>query len=246
MSKENPFLPRRKSLIVLTTLPLWGCAVGTQQSSERFGLSAEDKALRHKFRGISKGRELYIDATYNTQMRQVVTRPDGIIFVPAMGNFGPKKPGISGYFGDEKYGLPVPKYLRYQRFSEHAPRTGSDYGRRPMFEGQFIVDVIVPVATRIPDEVLDRIRKYQGALKLKLRMTPETILAGWEIRNGKNYPWKKDEYGRSYATDDDIMIGGDFCEKQILFRMINGKLQQIRRKGWQIDPKTGKKIEMNY
>ncbi len=108
------------------------------------------------------------------------------------------------------------------------------------------MDVIVPVATRIPDEVLDRIRKYKGSLKLKLRMTPETILVGWEIRNGKNYPWKKDEYGRSYATDEDIMIGGDFCEKQILFRMIDGKLQQIRRKGWQIDPKTGQKIEMDY
>ena len=246
MSKENPSLPRRKSLIFLTILPLWGCAVGSQQSSERFGLSAEDEALRHKFRGISKGGELYIDATYNTQMRQVVTRPDGVFFSPAMGNFGPKRPVVSAYFGDEKYGLPVPKYLRYQRFSEHAPRTGSDYGRRPMFEGQFIVDVIVPVATRIPDEVLERIRKYKGSLKLKLRMTPETILVGWEIARMKDFPHKIDNFGKRIITDDDLMIGGDFCEKQVYTGYINGKAHRIVQQGWQIDPKTGKKIEMDY
>jgi len=246
MSKENTFLPRRKSLIVLTTLPLWGCAVGSQQSSERFGLSEEDKALRHKFRGISKGGELYIDATYNTQMRQVVTRPDGVFFSPAMGNFGPKRPVVSAYFGDEKYGLPVPKYLRYQRFSEHAPRTGSDYRKRPMFEGQFIVDVIVPVATRIPDEVLERIRKYKGSLKLKLRMTPETILVGWEIARMKDFPHKIDNFGKRIITDDDLMIGGDFCEKQVYTGYINGKAHRIVQQGWQIDPKTGKKIEMDY
>jgi len=247
MSKENPSLPRRKSLIFLTILPLWGCAVGSQQSSERFGLSEEDKALRHKFRGISGGGELLVSATYDTDMRQLVYQPNGKLFAPLLGIYSPKKSGTSAYFGDEKYGLPIPKYLRYQRFSEAIPKKFEGrYWDEQGYQGPPEVDIIVPVATRIPDEVLDRIRKYKGSLKLKLRMTPETILVGWEIRHGKNYPWKKDEYGRSYATDEDIMIGGDFCEKQILFRMINGKLQQIRRKGWQIDPKTGRKIETDF
>ena len=247
MSKENPSLPRRKSLIVLTTLPLWGCAVGTQQSSERFGLSAEDEALRHKFRGISKGGELYINATYPTNMRQVVYQPNGKLFGPALGSYGPGGASRSAYFGDEKYGLPIPKYLRYQRFSAAIPKKlPGHYWHEQGYEGPPEVDVIVPVATRIPDEVLDRIRKYKGSLKLKLRMTPETILVGWQVRNGKNYPYKRDEIGNRLINDSELMIGGDFCEARSVNEKVNGKWILVHKKGWQIDPKTGKKIEMDY
>jgi len=141
----------------------------------------------------------------------------------------------------------LPKYLRYQRFSEDIPKTKAGiYWDEQDYDGPPEVDVIVPVATRIPDEVLDRIRKYKGGLMLKLRMTPETILVGWQVINGKNYPYKRDEIGNRLINDSELMIGGDFCEARSVNEKINGKWILVHKKGWQIDPKTGKKIEMDY
>ncbi|VUZ22916.1 Uncharacterised protein, partial [uncultured Comamonas sp.] len=120
------------------------------------------------------------------------------------------------------------------------------YWFRQGYQGPPEVDVIVPVATRIPDEVLDRIRKYKGSLKLKLRMTPETILVGWQVRNGRNYPYKRDEIGNRLIHDSELMIGGDFCEARSVNEKINGQWVLIHKKGWQFDPKTGQKMEMDY
>lgn len=242
---------RRLCLLALvgSVLTLQACASPRSQlqnTPERFGLSTEDEALFYKFRDIPKGGNLRVDATYQTDMRQTVYLPNGELFSPVLGNIG-KGGQNSAYIGDEKHGLPLPKYLRYQRFSKDIarPLTGHPWYKQG-YDGPPEVDVIVPVATRIPDEVLDRIRKYRGGLKLKLRLTPETILVGWQVQNGKNYPWRKDQNGRAYATDEDVMIGGDFCEKQIIYRMVDGKIQQVVRKGWQIDPRTGRKTETDF
>ncbi len=211
-----------------------------------------DSAKKIKHCVISLGEyqgegELLVSATYDTDMRQLVYQPNGKLFSPLLGIYFPEKSGTSAYFGDEKYGLPLPKYLRYQRFSEAIPKKFEGrYWDEQGYQGPPEVDVIVPVATRIPDEVLERIRKYKGSLKLKLRMTPETILVGWEIRNGKNYPFKLDERGNAYATDEDKMVGGDFCEKRVVWKLVGGRIKHLPVKGWQIDPKTGKKIEMDY
>ena len=249
---DTPRTDRRAALLALAGLSaglgatVTACAAPEPTPPpQRLGLSVEDQALQYKFRGIPKGGELRVDATFDTQGRQVVTLPSGGLFGPAMGGIA-RGGRTSGYFGDEKYGLPLPKSLRYQRFADDAPRWNNHYSRGPMFKGPFVVDVTVPVASRIPDAVLDRIRQYHGSLKLKLRFTRETLLVGWQIMNGKSYPWKRDQNGRAYATDEDVMIGGDFCEKQIIYRMINGKVQQIRRNGWQIDPKTGQKVETDF
>lgn len=242
---------RRKHLQALLALLLCSaCSKHTpgseQAQAERLGLSEEDQALQHRFRGISKGGELRVSATYATDMRQMVYQPNGKLFGPLLGHLG-RKGGRTGYFGDEKYGLPLPKYLRYQRFSKDIPKKmGGGYWFRQRYDGPPEVDVIVPVATRIPDEVLDRIRKYKGGLILKLRLTPETILVGWEIAGMKDFPHKIDNFGKTIITDDDLMIGGDFCEKQVYTGYINGKAHRIVQQGWQIDPKTGKKIEMDY
>lgn len=241
---------RRLALCTLAGLgaAIAGCAAaGSNPPPQRLGLSAEDEALARRFRGIPKGGELRVDATFDTQMRQVVTQANGVIFVPAMGNYGPGRSGTSGYFGDEKYGLPLPKTLRYQRYADDAPRWHNRYSRGPMFKGPFVVDVTVPVATRIPDAVLDRIRKYKGAsLKLKLRMTRETLLVGWEVRNGPDYPYPRDAKGNRIMTDADFLIGGDFCEKRVQTRHVNGKLQTVVFKGWQIDPRTGQRVETDF
>lgn len=217
--------------------------------------SGADEALRYKFRGIGGG-ELLLSSTFDTHGTFATYNANGTVFHALTPSVPGGMRGLNArmsYFGDEKSGgLPVPKTLRYVRYPEDAQ--SNPEWRAAQYRGDFpkpylgapIVDVIVPVASRIPDEVLDRIRKYKGGLILKLRLTPETILVGWQMQNGKSYPWRTDANGRAYATDEDVMIGGDFCEKQVVYRMIDGKVQQVRRKGWQIDPNTGQRIETDF
>lgn len=150
-----------------------------------------EAAQRNRYRGIPGGGELYIDADYDTHGHGFLYTFDGTMF--ATGQFSPRMSGTRGYFGDEKNGgLPLPKTLRMLRYPEGAERNRKwDYSRlqdQPPFFGPPLVDVTVPVASRIPDAVLDRIRQYRGSLKLKLRLTKETLLVGWQINGMKDYP----------------------------------------------------------
>lgn len=104
----QPMPSRRAALLALATAQLAACAAPPQTTPapQRLGLSAEDAALAHKFRGISKGGELYVDATFDTGGRQVVTQPNGVIFVPAMGSYAPTRSG-KGYRGVEIEGVRI-------------------------------------------------------------------------------------------------------------------------------------------
>ena len=201
-------------------------------------LSDEDKALKYKFRGIFGG-ELRVDAMIRMPPVALHT-PDGRLFNIGHGSFGPGGATISGYGGSaEGDRLPMPKYLRMMRFAPGAKFI--DYLEKlPVYEGPVLLDINVPIATRIPDEVLDRVRQYKGSLSLKLRLTMDTILVGWHVNQGKTYSsWKTDQWGSSYAPDEDEMPGGDFREA----RIYNG---QVVRKGWYIHPKTGQKVETDF
>lgn len=143
----------------------------------------------------------------------------------------------------------MPRVLRMLRYSSGAAINRKwDYAKKvdeePPYFGAPAVDVTVPVASRIPDALLERIRQYKGSLKL--RFTRETLLVGWQVQNGKSYPWRRDNNGRAYATDEDVMIGGDFCEQQRVYCMIDGTVRQEWRKGSQIDPRTGHKVETDF
>ena len=121
-----------------------------------------------------------------------------------------------------------------------------DYTKIPYFKHPVITDVTVPVAERIPDALLDLLRKYGGGLSIKHRCTPETLLLGWEIRPGQNYPYKKNEFGTEYVSDEDLMIGGDFCERRVVNVLVNNQWKLVEKKGWYIQPKTGQRIETDF
>jgi hypothetical protein len=69
-------------------------------------------------------------------------------------------------------------------------------------EGMIAGDYTIPVARRIPDEVLNDIRAHRGNLRLKFRLKPDGILFGWDIERA--------------APLGDVSIfempGGDFFE----------------------------------
>lgn len=210
---------------------------------DAFGRAQEkdpEAALRHKFRGI-RGGERRIDA-FRKEGGVALYLESGLVLDAGVFNRGAKISGYGGHSkGDE---LVVPKTLRMVRYSEGYRMLGGI--REPIYDGTPILDVTVPVAERIPDEVLDRIRKYKGSLILKFRIHPKTLMVAWEVRNGRGYPFKRDEWGNAYTTDEDDMVGGDFCERRVQNRIIDGRSVLVESKGWYIDPETGQRIEADF
>jgi hypothetical protein len=176
-------------------------------------MTEEDRALAYKFQGI-RGGELRVDALVKMPPT-ALHRPDGQLFNIGTGSFRPGIVDISSYGGTAPGDrLVVPKYLRMMRYAAGARRNLNDFAP-PAFNGELVYETIVPIASRIPDSVLDRVRRYNGSLSLKLRLTLDTILVGWEVKNGKGYPFKRDKNGYAYETDDDTLPGVDFREAKI-------------------------------
>ena len=92
------------------------------------------------------------------------------------------------------------------------------------YGGTVLGNYTVPVAARIPDDLLDAMRKGVGGFRLKIRIHPDGPLIGWDLSRGFNLQY---------------FAGGDFREADIE----NGK---VLRKGWYIHPKTGQKIETDF
>jgi hypothetical protein len=233
---------RRWTLLgmLAAALPQWACSqtetgsMGANSASP----SAEDAALKRRFRGITGG-ELRIDAPIAVGPVALFLE-NGLVFQRNGGGYGGRGSTISSYGGSGSGdNLVVPKTLRMIRYEESARML---FNASPFvaFDGAVVSDVTVPVASRIPDEALDTARRFGGGLRLKLRLTPETILVGWDVKHYPNFQGgKRDQFG-VLLTGAPVYeaVGGDFREAEI----VNGIAV---RKGWQIDPKTGQTIETN-
>lgn len=195
-----------------------------------------EKQLRYRFRGIRGGSRI-IDALFRVNAVALYTE-EGYVF--ARGVFSPQKRSHSSYGGQvEGDRLVMPRTLRYVRLPP-----GSKFNGRmiyPAYDGTPIVDVTVPVASRISDEALDTARRLGGNLRLKLRLHPETVLVGWDVVHYPDFQrGKRDQFGM-LITGVPVYhaVGGDFQEAQIIEGV-------VVRKGWYIDPKTGQKIETDF
>ena len=108
--------------------------------------------------------------------------------------------------------------------------------------GKIIASFEIPVADRIPDALLDDLRRDpRGGLRIKIRLHREGVLLGWDIERRPGYdPKKRDSWGSPvYVGAVHSFFGGDFREADIF----NGK---VVRKGWYIHPKTGQRIETDF
>jgi hypothetical protein len=100
----------------------------------------------------------------------------------------------------------------------------------------------IPVAERIPDELLDDLRRDpKGSLRIKVRLHRDGVLLGWDIERRPGYDRnKRDIYGEAaYVGPVHSFAGGDFREAEIF----NGNPVRM---GWYIHPKTGQRIETPY
>jgi hypothetical protein len=207
-------LTKRRTLVVgiASALALSACAMGPRENLAN--LSEEDKMLSERFRGL-RGGVLRVDAVgYPKQYVSITTetgaRLDGSATLTT------RNVMTSSFGGGPTI---VPKSVRATWKKDGPPVSSNSSGN--WNGGTIIGDYTVPVAQRIPQAILDDVRKNGGALRLKIRLHDEGIYIGWDV-----------EYflgsGIGYR-----MAGGDFREAGI----INGK---IVRHAWYIDKKGSK------
>jgi hypothetical protein len=211
-TKQNQTM-KRKLLKLLAILP-WtaGCSVTGHT------MDTTDDAQK-RFKGI--GVVLVVDAVPGAEMRQVVFLDDRGSQIYASSLVALKNRGIKALSG-----VRVPQTVR----AEWGNDRRYSYSKTPTWYGGSILgDYTIPVAERIPDEVLNDIRAHGGALRLKFRLKPDGVLFGWDI--------ERDGAGTGYTFKFD-MPGGDFKGA----RIYNGKPVEP---GWQIQP-DGQKIITNY
>jgi hypothetical protein len=240
---HKPWMLRRWTALGLLAalLPQWACSQQEKNSMDTVSTpqSPDDAALKYRFRGIGGGE----------------LRLDGVVRLGPVGLFLEngslyRKTSTSGSGGGQisSYGgggtgdnLVVPKTLRMIRYENGSIPFGN---AKPFaaYDGAVITDVTVPVASRIPEDLLEDLRRDpKGVLRLKLRIHPDTLLVGWDIERRPGFdPKKRDVFGEAvYVGPVHSFAGGDFREAKIF----NG---QVIRKGWYNDPKTGQKIETNF
>ena len=127
--------------------------------------------------------------------------------------------------------------------SANKPNTGK-YGQTTYPDSIIGTDTI-EVGSRIPQEVLDSLRRERGGLRLKFRLSNDGVYFGWDIERRPGYdPNKRDPISRIpyYALPVYSMTGGDFKE----VRVTSVDRNEVREKGWYIDKKTGKKVEVDF
>jgi hypothetical protein len=217
---------KRKLIALATWLP-WTCvcsAMGT-------GAGAD---LRHKFRGIQGVTVALLGAV--SEKKFITFTAENGRSLGAPGGALQKTKQISFYGGNE---LPIPKTVHVTWREGSVSREGK--GAYPYSGGSVVGDYTIEVANRIPEEVLDSIRKDGGGLRIKFRLHDEGVLFGWDIERRPGYdPKAVDERGKPiHFPAEHFLAGGDFRE----VKLDNGK---VVRKGWYIHPKTKERIETDF
>ena len=221
-----------------------GCNQQVQTAEPTIKLSVEDEALRNKFRGISGG-ERRLDAI--TDMHGVTLFDEMGRIVEARAIVRSSSRSLSSFGGGN---FSMPKTLRAIWFEEAGLIALPDRG----YEGKKIGDVTVPVASRIPVDVLDEVRKNGGTLRFKIRMSPDGPLIGWDITSRPLDPKKPEPHDPKkipvYYPIAYDMTGGDFKERRRIHlkKTATGweKIASYDELGWYIDKKTGQKIETDF
>lgn len=225
----SPIFGTRRSLLALlcASLAVSACASGPRDKTAN--LSEEDKLLRHKFRGIY-GVVTRIDATgYPKEYVSITTETGGRL--SGAGRLNAMNIKYSSYEGV----FPIPMTIRatWKKGPVTLNSTGTWQG------GTIIGDYTVPVAQRIPDEVLDYIRQNGGALRLKIRLHDEGIFIGWDIEMRLPIPNLPANYAGAKNYLEYRMAGGDF--REATFNSVTRKMNP----GWYID-KNGRKVLTDY
>jgi hypothetical protein len=244
------FLQRRKIATAgLSALVLSGCKQSDGPSETKARIATKDEQVwRQKFRGMTGG-ELYADAVPEKSYVTIFDEKGNVFYRD--GTMSVKTNSRQGY--NAEFGVPITLRATWRDDEPNlkGPSLKPVQVKNGDYSGGILLgDVTVSVAERIPDELLERMRKYKGGFILKLRLTDETLLIGWEIKFGKGYPWASDLNGSAYFRPDvDDTAGGDFCERRVKLKPVlidgppvNGNDLIYFLPDWIRDKKTGQKV----
>lgn len=178
----------KRNLLSLVVLWPWilGCT-GLASAGDAVQSVLSDP--QRKFHGI--GVVLVVDAVPGAELDGVVFYDDRAVRVFSSATVAKRIRKIMALGGAR-----VPLTMRVV-WREGA---GWDSVKKIWNEGTITGDHTIPVAERIPDDVLNDIRAQGGALRLKFRLKPDGVLFGWDIERP----------GGGISKFD--MPGGDFLD----------------------------------
>ena len=223
-------LPSRRKLLALCAALLAGCSgsAGPRPLPVQPPLSAEDEALKRKFRGL-EGGQLRVDSLFRVHGLNIFEEHGWLFFTHA--RMTPPRGRFRGSYGAD---FGVPKFLRVEwRDKIEMEPDGALKRGLPgdaFYGGTILGNYTVPVAARIPDSLLEDKRRNGGGFRLKIRIHPDGPLIGWDLERAPGSAPDGSKYHHA---------GGDFQEAYIF----NGK---ALRKGWYIHPKTGERFETDF
>jgi hypothetical protein len=250
---KSQFNSRRTLIQSLVSAPIVvGCErrLPEPKRQENRSLTQDERKWQYKFRGLNGG-ELYADAAPEKPGVMIFNETGKLFHMTSLMSV---RTNSKHSYGAE-FGVPITLRATWRDDEPTEPgkpvnkviNTGDRY-----VGGVLLGDVTVPVAERIPDELLDKMRKYQCGFILKLRLTDETLLIGWELRLGRSYPFARDTHGNAYFRPEvDDTAGGDFCERRIEPLAVPpegtlGRKFDLELPDWIRDKKTGQKVLTGY
>lgn len=210
---------------LLGPLGLGACSQPAPQKPQRT-YTAQEQQLLDKFRGISG-----YDLTVGLYPKRLPTSRG--LYLKVVDDRGAYVAGGVGIHTSQA-GLP-PITIHAELYDD----TNANWkDKQPERIGKWTV----PVAERIPEDLLDDLRRDpKGSLRIKIRLHRDGVMLGWDIERRPGFdPRKRDKFGEAvYVAPVHSFAGGDFREA----RIFNGKPERM---GWYIDPKTGRKTETDF
>ena len=220
----------RRTLLALSVAFLAGCrgSAPRLEQAPRPPLSAENEALKRKFRRL-EGGQLRVDSLFIVRGLNIFDEHGWLFFAAA--SMSPPRGNFIGSYGAE---FGVPKFLRveWRDRIEMEPDGALKRGLpgAAFYGGTVLGDYTIPVASRIPDALLEEKRRNGGGFRLKIRIHPDGPLIGWDLARA---PGSAPDGSKFHHA------GGDFQEAHIY----QGK---VLRKGWYIHPRTAERIETDF
>ena len=189
---------KRKLLALLCSLPWLGaCRAGSDPFQTD---DPTEDALRQRFRGLSI--VLVVGVARGAKMDGIEIHSDQgweIFSGSSMGGGGQAILAVGS--------ARVPRWVRVTWRKDDANFKVISSGAGIEYKGTIIGDYTLPVADRIPDAVLESLRKNpRGDLRIKFRLHPKGVYFGWDIDRGG---------GKVRAATDHPpyeLTGGDFKE----------------------------------